>query len=586
MHRNLALGGLAAILAVAMAAPAGATDVKISGKIALVKAGKLAKLVSKDPTLTTLPTAGSGNDPTLVGAQVEIFDTIPGGGGSFTHLLDKTGWKGLGNPAGSKGYKYTGSKALPPDTLCTSVQVKPGKAKVKCKTVPGLSTPFTGDDGIILGIPAGTAPALRYCADFGGTTKKNDATELKRKDAPAPPMCPVIASTPTVTATATRTNTPANTATRTSTNTPVNTATATNTPANTATRTSTNTPVNTATATNTPVATATSTGTRTNSPTPTNTPIVCPLAAPNRYTLTTTGGALKVASFGAFAFPAGGTTIQDVSAGDANCVHQTVIPYPGGLFVPQFCVPALGATTSVTQSGCGVGEIDSNGGSDFTVSETGDTSTSSICSVLQATCPPVGPAPDSSGRLDVTVGDGTADTCSSGTANAITSIPVQTLTWVAADSSCPDTDMTYNPGTDVELATFPQTLDLTTDTSSAKFAELGTANACTKSGLGPAGPYNNNAICVSAGNPYPCCTGVGTGTCTGLKGACIDLGLQKVSVVGSGTIFSSGGPTYDLLFETINTDNITGPTAFGGATCGSPPSINFAGSATRCIVGP
>jgi hypothetical protein len=32
--------------------------------------------------------------------------------------------------------------------------------------------------------------------------------------------------------------------------------------------------------------------------------------------------------------------------------------------------------------------------------------------------------------------------------------------------------------------------------------------------------------------------------------------------------------------------NITGPTAFQGATCASPPVINFAGLAQRCIIAP
>jgi hypothetical protein len=134
-------------------------------------------------------------------------------------------------------------------------------------------------------------------------------------------------------------------------------------------------------------------------------------------------------------------------------VHQTVVPFPGGLTVPVFCVPALGASISFTQVGCGIGEIDSDGGSDFTVTENGDTSYNlNGCNVPQKLCPSLGPAPDSSGAIDITVGDGVADTCASGgTANAIVSIPVNTQTWMAADSSCPDTDGMYNPGADTLL---------------------------------------------------------------------------------------------------------------------------------------
>src|SRR6185295_11489527 len=97
-------------------------------------------------------------------------------------------------------------------------------------------------------------------------------------------------------------------------------------------------------------------------------------------------------------------------------------------------------TTSVTQTGCGIGQIDSNGGADYTIDERGDTSELTACGVVQGTCPAAGPAPDSSGRLDVTVGDTVTDTCSgSSLGNIVVTIPVNTLTWVAADASCPDT---------------------------------------------------------------------------------------------------------------------------------------------------
>jgi len=231
------------------------------------------------------------------------------------------------------------------------------------------------------------------------------------------------------------------------------------------------------------------------------------------------------------------------------------------LTVPVFCVPALGATTSVTQSGCGIGRIDSNGGSDFTITERGDTSETPVCNVPQTLCPASGPAPDSSGRIEVTVGNGTPDTCASGgTGNAIVTIPVSTLTWVAADSSCPDSDGMFNPGTDTQLAAFPQTLDLTTDTNTAQFADLD-SNGCSRSGLGPNGPFSNT-------------------------GQCINFTNNTINIAASGTVFSSGGPTYDLMFTTFQNNTQSGPAPSGGATCASPPVINFAGTANRCLVGP
>jgi hypothetical protein len=59
-----------------------------------------------------------------------------------------------------------------------------------------------------------------------------------------------------------------------------------------------------------------------------------------------------------------------------------------------------------------------------------------------------------------------------------------------------------------------------------------------------------------------------------------------VTTVAAGAIFSSGGPTYDLLFSAKIPNSLGAPAASGGATCGSPPQINFAGLQTRCLVAP
>ena len=46
------------------------------------------------------------------------------------------------------------------------------------------------------------------------------------------------------------------------------------------------------------------------------------------------------------------------------------------------------------------------------------------------------------------------------------------------------------------------------------------------------------------------------------------------------------GPTYDLLFETVQNSTVAGPDPSGGTTCALPPVINFTGTATRCIMAP
>jgi hypothetical protein len=314
-------------------------------------------------------------------------------------------------------------------------------------------------------------------------------------------------------------------------------------------------------------------------------PPVCAISAAGRYTETTGPGELKVSTFAAFPFPAGSVTTQDVSAPNANCVSNTVIPYPGGLTTPVFCVPALGYTVEVVQTGCGVGVIDSDGGSDLTVDEKGDTSfTSGGCAAGQS-CAAFA---DSSGLVRIKVGDGVVDTCAAGTkGNAMVSIPVFTTTWLAEDASCPDADGAPPEGSDTIITSFPQTLDQTTDRATAEFADLD-GDTCSIKGVGPVGPYTTNQLCTGAGAPYACCTGSGTGTCVGNGGVgtCIDFGAMTVTVAGTGTVFSSAAPLHDLLFANLLPSTIahTGPNL--GATCGSPPPVNFAGTADRCIIAP
>jgi len=290
------------------------------------------------------------------------------------------------------------------------------------------------------------------------------------------------------------------------------------------------------------------TATATETPAP-----VCPLT-PGSYTITqVSGGTLKVSTFAPFAFPEGGTIVQDVGAGDANCVHDTVVPFPGGFSAPAFCVPALGYSVHIDQTGCGVGEIDSDGGSDFTVTELGDTSdASAVCNLPNVPC---SPSINKSIRVDVTVGNGEVDTCTgSGTANAIVSIPVLTTTWLSA-GGCPDPDGTYDPGTDTLITQFPQILDFTTDTNDATFTDID-GDGCSRAGSGP------NTLSAS--------------------GECMDVAGATIKTGAAGTIGSNALP-YDITFSSTLPNVITGPGAPLGATCASPPAINFSGEATRCI---
>ena len=281
--------------------------------------------------------------------------------------------------------------------------------------------------------------------------------------------------------------------------------------------------------------------------------VTCP-GEPGTYTITTVaGGTLKVSTFAPFSFPAGGTLIADVGEPDADCVHPVVVPFPGGFSAPTFCIPALGYTGSIAQRGCGVGLIDSDGGSDFTITEVADTSDSSAtCSLPNAACT-VGH--DSSARIDVTVGDGTADNCNGGAANAVVSIPVDATVWLSADATCPDSDATYDPGTDTLITELATTLDATTDTATAGWADLD-GDGCSLAGSGP--------------TPL-------SGT-----GECLDVDGETVTIAAAAPIPSNALP-FDITLSATIPAVVTGPGAPLGATCTTPPLVTLGGTATRCF---
>jgi len=176
-----------------------AVEIPITGKVAVTRANKLAKIVSRSQTGFILPTPGSGEDPTIGGAQLQLFDTAALGAGQITLRLDSTGWQGLGKPAGSKGYRYRGvDDVLDPEPkgTCKSVLLRTKVIKAVCRgTAVRLTTPFTGTEGVLLTLPAAT-PTSTYCAEFGGTEKRNDTKLTKRITAPAPATCPVPAADP------------------------------------------------------------------------------------------------------------------------------------------------------------------------------------------------------------------------------------------------------------------------------------------------------------------------------------------------------------------------------------------------------
>ena len=107
-------------------------DEPIPGKVGIVKAGKLAKFVSKPAA--TFPLPDPSNNPATAGATVRFFDTVPHANGDFTFSLPAGGaWTAIGG--GAKGFKYKGT-GMPGDP-CKVVIIKPKVIKAVCKgTVP------------------------------------------------------------------------------------------------------------------------------------------------------------------------------------------------------------------------------------------------------------------------------------------------------------------------------------------------------------------------------------------------------------------------------------------------------------------
>jgi hypothetical protein len=181
----------AAALALVWSVPAGAADIPIPGKIGIVKDTKLFKIVSKPVGAFTIPAVGSGTDPQIVGGDVNVFDS-DGSGVLFDDLTGfpvGEGWKGLGNPPGTTGYKYKNTTA-PGSGAVKIIILKPTVIKILAKTDGTLQPgPIGGNLGVEL--INGTD---RRCADFGGTEIKNDPALYKHKDAPAPASCLTVAA--------------------------------------------------------------------------------------------------------------------------------------------------------------------------------------------------------------------------------------------------------------------------------------------------------------------------------------------------------------------------------------------------------
>lgn len=133
------------------------------------------------------PAPGSVNDPRTAGATLRLWNPTTAEEAVFA-LPPGPDWKGLGKPAGEKGYKYKGPAGDP----CVSVFVRHSKLlKVVCKGRSG-PIPFTLDEpsqgSLAVSIQFGSlAP---QCAEFGGFLRKDEPGHFLAKNAPGDGPCP------------------------------------------------------------------------------------------------------------------------------------------------------------------------------------------------------------------------------------------------------------------------------------------------------------------------------------------------------------------------------------------------------------
>jgi len=145
---------------------------QVGGHAASIVAGRGLAL-SGTPVTGALPSPA----PTQAGMLLGILDT--GTGNEVIGFLGPEQWHGLGNPPGSKGFRFRGG----PNDPCRTIRLTPTRLRMRCPRY-GIPPPVIGDLRIRLTVGTGL---MRYCASFGGTTVRNDSSRFRRIDAPAVP---------------------------------------------------------------------------------------------------------------------------------------------------------------------------------------------------------------------------------------------------------------------------------------------------------------------------------------------------------------------------------------------------------------
>ena len=134
-----------------------AADEGMPGRLLLVRPGSLAKVIARAAPGDTFGLPSGASDPTVGGGQVQIFKGDRADVFELPVQAAPYGWRGLGSPAGSRGFKYRGRGTT--TDPCRVVLVKERIVKAVCKGgAIRLDPPANGPVGMLLTV--GTTPGL------------------------------------------------------------------------------------------------------------------------------------------------------------------------------------------------------------------------------------------------------------------------------------------------------------------------------------------------------------------------------------------------------------------------------------------
>lgn len=154
-------------------------DVMLTGGSLRIQSRKLLRLRARRVPAEAAPPERS--DPRIDGAVLRVADL--GLHYEIELPLPASGWKGIGKRPDS-GFRYRGAGSV--TDPCRSVVVTKKKVSAVCQgTAIDIALPAT--DEIFLQLAIGD-DGQRFCASFGGTTRRNSMKELLRFKAP-PSTC-------------------------------------------------------------------------------------------------------------------------------------------------------------------------------------------------------------------------------------------------------------------------------------------------------------------------------------------------------------------------------------------------------------